>query len=259
MPQTGRVYPQKGQTVLAHHDHTSETSDDAVRTAFNQVAHLAHEIKNSMTSISTFIQLLPSKWNDEGFRNAFYPVVSEEAQRVTLLINDMLDLGKKQSVRRMATNIQDLVNRLVASKSPQAEQRCLRFHIHVDVASPVIRIDQDKIKEAIVNLLHNAMEATPVGGDISIRVNDDRLPNGRPAVRLEIQDSGPGIGKDLKMFIFDPYMSTKTNGHSPGGTGLGLYIARHHIEAHGGTITVESPEASGALFRIILPVERRRR
>ena len=85
------------------------------------------------------------------------------------------------------------------------------------------------------------------------------MPGGRPAIKFEIQDSGPGIDKEIQAEIFDPYMSTKADGNLPGGTGLGLYIARHNIQAHGGTIEVESPDTSGALFRVILPVERRRR
>ena len=173
------------------------------------------------------------------------------------LVNDILDVGKQQSAQMVATNLQDLVENLLASKAPLAEQRCLRFRTKVETMSPAIRIDQEKIKEAIVNLLHNAMEASPDGGDIHIRVQDDCLPSGRPAVRLEIQDSGPGIDPEMQAFIFAPYMSTKTDGDLPIGTGLGLHLARQHIEAHGGTISVESPPGSGALFRIILPVERR--
>ena len=243
--------------MLKAEDKPCERPGGATPRTFRQVEHLAHEIKNSMTSIATFVQLLPSKWDDRRFRDAFYPVVSEETVRITELVNDILDLGKQQSVQLVTTNMQDLIDNLLASKAPLAEQRCLRFHTEVETASPAIRIDQEKIKEAMVNLLHNAMEASPDGGDIHIRIQDDRLPSGRPAVRLEIQDSGPGVDPELQAFIFAPYMSTKTDGDLPLGTGLGLHLARQHIEAHGGTIAVESPPGSGALFRIILPVERR--
>jgi signal transduction histidine kinase len=243
---------------LANRDPKSEIPDETGATDLDQVAYLAHEIKNSMTSISTFIQLLPAKWNDERFRGTFYPVVCDAALRITHLVNEMLDFGKKQSFQLTSTNLKDLVEGLVASKKPLAEQRRLRFHLHVDVASPVIRIVYEKIREAIDNLLQNALEATPEGGDISIRVTDDRLPGGRPAIRLEIRDSGPGIDREMQAHIFEPYMSTKTHDPQPCGTGLGLHIAKNHIEAHGGTITFESPRGAGAVFRIMLPVERRR-
>lgn len=225
----------------------------------DRVARLAHEIKTPLTTISTFIQLIPKKWDDEHFRTSFFPIARDETQRLSRLVNDMLERGKNQSAGLMPVDIQKLVNDLVARMSPLAEQRHLQFHTHFALASPVIRVDKGKIKEAIINLLDNAMEATPDAGHIGIRLEDLVMPGGRPAIRLDIQDSGPGIAKAIQDEIFDPYMSTKAGGNLPGGTGLGLTIARHNIHAHGGTIAVESPDTAGALFRVILPVERRHR
>jgi signal transduction histidine kinase len=222
------------------------------------VARLAHEIKTPLTTISTFIQLIPRKWDDAHFRTSFYPIARDETWRLSRLVNDMLDRGKNQSELK-PVDIQKLVKDLMARLTPLAEQRHLQFHSHFALASPVIRVDKGKIKEAIINLLDNAMEATPAGGYIDIRLEDLVMPGGRPAIRLEIQDSGPGIEKTFQAEIFEPYMSTKADGNLPGGTGLGLTIARHNIQAHGGTIEVESLDTAGALFRVILPVERRRR
>ena len=243
---------------MAHQVEKEDPRDDISSTAINQVAFLAHEIKNSMTSVATFIQLLPTKWDDELFRSRFYPVVNDAVQRITFLINDLLDVGKKQPTHLMPVNFKELIDDLVATKAPLAEQRQVKFHIRFNLKSPLLRMDQEKIGEAIVNLLQNAIEASSDGGDIEIRVEDDQLLSGRPAVRIDIQDSGPGIEAEIQNAIFDPYMSTKTDGLHPVGTGLGLYIAKHHIEAHGGTLLLESSEATGTLFRIVLPVERRR-
>jgi signal transduction histidine kinase len=185
-------------------------------------------------------------------------IARDETWRLSRLVNDMLDRGKNQSELK-PVDIQKLVKDLMARLTPLAEQRHLQFHSHFALASPVIRVDKGKIKEAIINLLDNAMEATPAGGYIDIRLEDLVMPGGRPAIQLEIQDSGPGIEKTLQAEIFEPYMSTKADGNLPGGTGLGLTIARHNIQAHGGTIEVESLDTAGALFRVILPVERRRR
>ena len=232
-------------------------SDEPSVSSRDLVAWLAHEIKTPLTTISTFIQLLPKKWDDDHFRTSFYPIARDETQRLSRLVNDMLDRGKNQSGKLMPVDIQKLVNDLVTRLAPLAEQRQLQFHSHFALASPVIRMEEGKIKEAIINLLDNAMEATPDAGEIDIRLEDFVMPGGRPAIRLEIQDSGPGIEKTIQAEIFDPYMSTKVDGNLPGGTGLGLTIARHNIQAHGGAIEVESPDTSGALFRVILPVERR--
>ena len=219
----------------------------------DRVAWMAHEIKTPLTTISTFIQLFPSKWTDDHFRTSFYPIARDETQRLSRLVNDMLDRGKNQSTRLMAVDIQELVCNLVAGVVPLAERRHVRFETHFALASSSIRIDKGRIKEAIINLFDNAMEATPDAGKISIRLEDFVMPGGRPAIQLEIQDSGPGIDKGRQAEIFDPYMSTKVDGHLPGGTGLGLYIARHNVQAHGGTIEVESLAGRGSTFSVRLP------
>jgi signal transduction histidine kinase len=222
------------------------------------LARLAHDIKNPLTAISTFMQLFPTRWNDDHFRSTFYPVALEETERLLCLVHDMLDRGKKQSARLMPVEMQDLVGNLVGLLAPLAEQRQLTLSTQFAQAPLVIRVDEGRIKEALHNILTNAMEATPETGRIDIRLDDLVLPGGRPAIRLEIQDSGPGVDELLKAEIFDPYVSTKDARHLSGGTGLGLYIARRNVQAHGGMIEVENADVGGALFRVILPVERRR-
>ncbi|MGD9329847.1 MAG: ATP-binding protein [Desulfobacterales bacterium] len=243
---------------MERQDQKHNVSREVIHKTMSEVADLVHEIKNSMTSVSTFMQLLASKWNDDHFRTSFYPVARDETQRVNHLVGVLLELGKKQAIRLGSADIREVIQTVVALKSPLAEQRQLGIETHFNLAAPIIRLDKDKIKEAFNNLLTNAMEATPDGGTIVIRLEDDILPSGRPSIRLEIQDSGPGIAKALRAAIFDPYMSTKTDRHLSGGTGLGLSIAQRHIMAHGGTIEVAGPEDTGALFCVMLPVERRR-
>lgn len=221
------------------------------------VARVAHDIKNAMTTISTFMQLLPGKWDDPHFRATFYPITREATHQVNQLINALLDRGKTAPMRREAVDIRKLLVRLVAAKAPLAEQRGLRLKTRFSLTSAVTLLNEETIKEALTNLIHNALEATPDAGVITIRLEDMVLPGGRPAIKLEIQDSGPGIAEDMLATLFDPYTSSKTGDQLAGGTGLGLYIAQRHIQAHGGMIEVESSNVPGALFRVILPVERR--
>ena len=240
-------------------DRQNNSHPDAVaRKASSQVARLAHEIKNAMTSVSTFLQQLSSKWDDAQFRASFYPIARDEAERVNFLLNEMLDLGKSQSGQLVPTDIQELVVNLIALKAPLAQVRQQEFQTHFNLESAVVRIDADGIEEALGNILNNALEATPDGGHIDIRLASRKLPGGRPAVLCEIRDSGPGIDQEKQDEIFMPYMTTKPANSLKGGTGLGLDIARRHVQAHGGTIEVESLIGKGALFRVILPVERRR-
>lgn len=222
------------------------------------IAHLAHELKNAMTTVSTFLQLLPAKWGEAQFRSTFYPSARDESLRINGLVNAMLDGQPQQPPARAFVDLQAVLQHILARKTPLAEQRRLRLHFHADPALPTLFLDQDAIAEAIGNLLSNAMEASPRGGRIDLRLTGDAMSNGQPAVRLDIQDSGPGVAKALREAIFAPYVTTKRRGASTGGTGLGLAIARRHIEAHGGRIAVETPAGGGALFRVLLPVERRR-
>ena len=236
----------------------SASDDPALRPPMNTVACLAHDIKNAMTTISTFFQLLPAKWNDPHFRTTFYPVARDETFRASSLVNTLFDQGRKQHMRREPVEFGAMLKTILAAKAPLAEHRRLRFQVQADAASPTIRVDRSAVEEAIVNLLANAMEASPEGGCIAVRLENDFPPNGRPAIRLEIQDEGPGIDKELQDAIFAPYVSTKGDLAMAGGRGLGLPIARHHIETHGGTIEFEKGAEGGALFRVTLPVERRR-
>lgn len=224
----------------------------------DSMARWAHDVKNAMTTISTFMQLLPAKWHDAHFRSSFYPAARDEAMRINRLVNTMLDSARQRNPNHPHVDLHAMLAHLLAVKTPLADQRHLRLRFRDGLSDPTLRIDQDAIEEAIHNLLSNAMEASPEGGRIDIRLEDDILPNGQPAVRLEIQDRGPGVDEALREAIFAPYMSTKSGCPSTGGTGLGLTIARHHVESHGGRIEVESPNRGGALFRVVLPVERRR-
>jgi two-component system phosphate regulon sensor histidine kinase PhoR len=226
--------------------------------ATDATARIAHDIKNAMTSVSTFMQLLAAKWDNPHFRSSFYPVARDEAMRVNGLVHALLDRGKQGFLKRVAVDLRTVLEHILALKAPLADQRRLRMRIHDHLSLATIRIDPAAIEETLVNLLSNAIEASPDGGRIDIGLKDDRLPSGQPAIRLEIQDSGPGVDNALRETIFAPYMSTKTGDLSSGGTGLGLTIARRHIEAHGGTITVMGSTNGGALFRVLLPLERRR-
>ncbi len=117
----------KVQVVGGQHKQEQLAPEEPSVSSGDLVARLAHEIKNPLTAISTFMQLVPKKWNDDHFRTSFYPIARDETQRLGRLVNDMLDRGKKQPARLMPVDIQELVNNLLALVAPLAEQRHLRF------------------------------------------------------------------------------------------------------------------------------------
>lgn len=220
----------------------------------NMAARLAHEIKNPMTAIGTFLQMFPSRHNDEEFRNDFYKIALEETTRVNNLITELLDLVKKKESHFEFSNLHELIEKMILLVSPQSNAKNIDVIRQFDPAVDLVWMDAEKMKSVILNLLSNAVEITPEGGRIKFTTRNDNE-KGKPAmIRIEIEDNGSGIPQDIIDKIFDPYFTTKHKSIMHSGTGLGLFIAHQNMQDHGGTIDVKSKVKAGATFTLTLPV-----
>jgi polar amino acid transport system substrate-binding protein len=219
----------------------------------NLAARLAHEIKNPMTAIETFIQMLPAKFDDEEFRTEFYELAREETERVNRLITELLDLVKTRESHFSRESLHRLIDRMVLLVSPQSRAKGIRIECDYGPEIDRVWMDQEKMKEIVLNLLSNAIEFTPDNGRIRIataRVEE----NGRGGgVRIELADNGIGIAEDQMKNIFDPYFTTKHRSDLHDGTGLGLFVSHQNIQEQGGTIEVESRIGRGTRFILKLP------
>ncbi len=219
----------------------------------NLAARLAHEIKNPMTAIGTFLQMFPSRHNDEEFRNDFYKIALEETTRVNKLITELLDLVKKKESHFEFSNLHELIEKMILLVSPQSNAKNVDVIRQFDPAVDLVWMDAEKMKQVILNLLSNAVEVTPEGGRIKFVTRNDNE-QGQPAmIRIEIKDNGSGIPQDIIDKIFDPYFTTKHKSIMHSGTGLGLFIAHQNMQDHGGTIDVKSKVRAGATFTLTLP------
>jgi signal transduction histidine kinase len=219
----------------------------------NLAARLAHEIKNPMTAIGTFIQMLPLKYNDEEFRKDFYTIAMEETARVNNLISELLDLVKTRETRFESADLHDLIDRMALLLSPQSKAKNVEIIREFDHDISRVKMDSEKIKQVILNILSNAVEFTPHGGKIEI-LTKNQPQNGKPAdVLIEIKDNGKGISGPMIDKIFDPYFTTKHKSSLHSGTGLGLFIAYQNMRDHGGNIEVKSTIGVGTTFIITLP------
>ncbi len=221
----------------------------------NLAARLAHEIKNPMTAIGTFIQMLPTKFDDDEFRKGFYEVASEETARVNNLINELLDLVNTRESFFELSDLHVQIDKMALLISPQSNAKKIEIIRRYDSAMPPVWMDTGKIKQTLLNLLSNAVDFTPLRGKIEIST---RLINGRehPAsIEIKIKDNGPGIPSSMIDNIFDPYFTTRHRSTMHKGTGLGLFIAHQHVRDHDGSIEVVSETGRGATFRIILPAK----
>ncbi|MEA3280056.1 MAG: ATP-binding protein [Thermodesulfobacteriota bacterium] len=221
----------------------------------NIAARLAHEIKNPMTAIGTFIQLLPGKFDDEEFRKDFYEIAKEETERVNDLITELLELVKTKESHFELTDLHDLINKMILLVSPQSNSKQINVLRNFAPDVGKVWMDSEKMKQVVLNLLSNAIDFTPQGGKIELRTKNV-VEDEKPAViHIEIKDNGPGIPEPMINKIFDPYFTTRHKSSMHSGTGLGLFIADKHMQDHNGTMEVKSRVNEGTSFILTLPAD----
>jgi len=232
---TARRLSRRGQG----HEHLLEVS--------KLVGGLAHEIKNPLSTINLNITLLLEdldRFHDEDHRRLLRRLgsVQGEADRLSGILEDFLRFAGKVELHQSPTDISAMVAELIGFFAPQADASRVVIRSSLPEKPIVCNIDPHFIKQALLNLMINAVDAMDSGGELLIRITDDSN-----ETRIEVIDTGKGIAPDLMERIFEIYYSTKK-----GGSGIGLAITRRLIRAHGGTIKVESDEGKGTRFIITL-------
>jgi signal transduction histidine kinase len=225
-------------------------------------AGLAHEIRNPLVAMRAFAQLLPERWEDPEFRREFARVAVAEVDRVEALVRELLRLAH-ESARDVGAagayapggTTAPAAARVTLSTIAEAVLPLLRVqarHKGVDLAfesgdALAVAAAPLRLRQVVMNLVLNAIDATPEGGSIAI-VCGSREDGGEQRALLCVHDSGPGIAPDDLPRIFEPFFTTRDDG-----TGLGLAITRDIVEACGGAIRVESGPGAGATFIVELP------
>ncbi|MBN2418718.1 MAG: GAF domain-containing protein [Deltaproteobacteria bacterium] len=218
-------------------------------------ARLAHEIKNPMTAIGTFIQMLPYKFDDKEYRENFHKIAMEETERVNGLISELLDLVNTKETKFESSPVHELIDKMVLLVSPQSNAKRIKVQKEYDPELFKVWLDSEKFKQIILNLLSNAVEFTPEHGNIRITTlrNPKDIKEGL-CIRIIVEDNGEGIPKSTIDKIFNPYFTTKHKSKDHKGTGLGLFIVHQNVHDHGGTIEVRSRINEGTQFIIDLPM-----
>jgi signal transduction histidine kinase len=219
----------------------------------NLAARLAHEIKNPMTAIGTFIQMLPDKYDDDEFRNNFYQIAMEETSRVNNLVTELLDLVNTKESNIELNDLHGIIYKMILLVSPQTNAKNINIDCQFDSSIEEIWMDSGKMKQVILNLLSNAIDFTPEGGTIEIATKNHSEKTKPEIIQIEIKDNGPGIPPSHVDQVFDPYFTTKHKSDMHQGTGLGLFIAYQNMQDQGGTIEVKNKDGQGAIFALKLP------
>jgi len=171
--------------------------------------------------------------------------VQRECERLTALSNDFLRFARIKDVERTPTDLAKLVEEMIDFFEPTAKAANIDIRAYLPTDLPAVPLHRDSFKQALLNLLLNAEQAMPDGGQITLQA---ALESG-PSVNLSVIDTGKGIPPDALEKIFEPFFSTKT-----AGSGLGLPTTKRIIEAHGGEIHVQSEVGKGTKFTVRLPV-----
>ncbi len=202
---------------------------------------LAHEIKNPLTTIKTFSEYLPERSKDEAFIKKFSKMIPAEVERINNIVHRLLDFSKPAPPSFQETNIHSLIKDILEFLSNDFLKHHIRVHESYEDTNLTLRIDPGQIKQVLLNLLLNAIEAMPKGGNLTIKTQ--KTPT--DAFEITITDDGCGIPPQHMKNLFTPFFSTKE-----GGSGLGLSICHQIIKNHGGTIEVGSKEGKGTEIRI---------
>ncbi len=216
-------------------------------------AGIAHEMRNPLTGISLLLDDLHDHIEDRGENREMIQRALQEIDRLENLITGLLDFAAPSKPTHLTVRpVKDVFQQLFFLIKKQCKNQNIRLAEHLEEVLPQVKLDPERLLQALLNLLLNAIQAMPDGGDVSIRVNNVDAGESmlsEPAVRIEVSDTGKGIQPDDIPFIFDPFFSRNPSGH-----GLGLAIVHSIIQEHGGRISVFSEPGNGATFWIDLPI-----
>jgi PAS domain S-box-containing protein len=204
-------------------------------------AGVAHEIRNPLTTLKGFIQLFKSDIDQR-----YVDIMVSELDRINLIVSEFLILSKPQVISYEYQDIKQIINEIIPLLEPQAHTHNIQFYIDYDVDLPSIYCEQNQLKQVFINLLKNAIEAMPDGGEIGIQA---KLTN-QDTLNIFIIDQGIGIDEEQIPKLGEPFFSTKEEG-----TGLGLMVSFRIIESHGGRMKITSEINQGTTIEICLPLQ----
>jgi signal transduction histidine kinase len=216
------------------------------------VALISHDLRTPLTSIIGYLELTMDDENLTDAQRKYLEIVDRNADRLLHLVNDLLFVARLESgeleLHRDELDLVAIVRQSVAEAEPRAAAKGIELSCTAD--GPVdVRVDKGRMFQLLDNLVSNAIKFTPTGGGVRVSIGPS---NG--VARLEVADTGIGIDPDEQDRLFQRFFRASTaNEQQIPGTGLGLYIARAIVEAHGGSISVKSKPGTGTSFKIELP------
>jgi signal transduction histidine kinase len=250
--QLGRCFNRMADTLVD----TMEELRQADRMRRELVANVSHDLRSPLASIQGYLETVHMKDGDlaPDERQRYVKTALRNARRLSDLVGELFELSKLETEQVEPTMepfpIAELVQDVVMQYEPQAEEQAVALKADLPERHARVRADIGLVERALSNLIDNAIQYTPDGGVVAVRVANEA-----EAVRVEVSDTGPGIPEDELPHIFERfYRVDKSRDRDKGGAGLGLAIAKTILELHDGRLAVESTVGEGTTFRFRLPV-----
>jgi signal transduction histidine kinase/FixJ family two-component response regulator len=216
---------------------------EKLATAGRLTASIAHEINNPLQAVQNCLHLAGRRALSDDQRQYYLRMAQAEMERLMNTVQRMLDFYRPGAVDRKPEDMNELVNRVLLLMERQFHEQNIALHVKLAKRLPQVLVVGDQIQQVFLNLILNAMEVMPNGGELFIEVQTTRK-----EVEVILEDTGPGISEDERQRIFEPFVSTKEDG-----IGLGLAVSYGIIAAHGGNLELAPGRGRGACFRVSLP------
>lgn len=211
-----------------------------------QLAAVAvHEIKNPLTTINGFLQLLQKDLQGTP-KEEYLNIMLSELKHVNRLISEFLQLSRPGYSQRTNCSIKQLIREVFILVESEASIRNLEIILDTATDIPPILADSEQLKQVFLNIIRNAFEALPPGGKLYLQTSSDEI---QGLVQIIIKDTGAGMDNQTMESMFDPFYTTKESG-----TGLGMFISKKIVDNHGGRLEVQSEPAKGTVVTVLLPM-----
>jgi signal transduction histidine kinase len=215
-------------------------------------AQFAHEVGTPLNTISGHVQLLRESLRDQTGATKRIKTISEQIERIERIVRQMLDRTRYASPLLKAVDLDQVLRDIFDAMAPALAERRVGLRLTITDALPPINGDVDRLQQAFINLINNALDAMPRGGELRVTTSERRnVSGGEDLVVVELVDTGAGMTPEVLAHIFDPLYTTKQRGR---GTGLGLVVVRQVLAEHRATIEVTSMPNEGTAFSLAFPV-----
>jgi len=221
-------------------------------------AGMAHEIKNPLVCLKTFVQLLPSQYDDPDFRNTFTPLLGNEVERINAIVSQLLNFSRPVKPTLVPLSLHAALDAAWKLAAQQIKAKGLVFERQYNAGRDRLLGDQHLLGQVFLNLFLNGIDAMESGGTLTVSTQTiartgqpwcHGLQEADAWIEVAVHDTGRGIAPEDRERIFDPFFTTKDNG-----TGLGLSVAHGIVLEHQGVIDVDSVPGTGTCFRILFPL-----